>query len=160
MQNLKKTCKAFTSTVKCIRHVWKKNRKMRWNLNCLIYTASIFTLFQQHWMVYPIGQYICPSVCMLQNVRLCTTKKRLNLEAPILAPICMLTRYICQPTFIQSSTFFIVTFKVKESNRVHWKVHVIISQTVTDMAHIAIANKYKIAYRLSIGICISDLGPF
>ena len=34
------------------------------------------------------------------------------------------------------------------------------SQMVTDRANIAIANKYKVAYGLSIGIFTFDLGPF
>ena len=34
------------------------------------------------------------------------------------------------------------------------------SQMVTDRANIAFANKYKVAYDLSIGMFTFDLGPF
>ena len=35
-----------------------------------------------------------------------------------------------------------------------------ISQTVTDIANVAIAKKYKVAYDLPISMCISDVGRF
>ena len=49
-------------------------------------------------------------------------------------------------------------FKVKDSNRIHLEVHVMISQTVTDGAKIEIANKYEVTLSVSVFRC--DLGPF
>ena len=84
-----------------------------------------------------------PSVChMLQNVRLCTTSKRLNLGAHILAHACTLTSYDRHPTFIQIGTVLdLLHFQGWrfESSTLRCSC-VIISKMVIHKTNIAITN--------------------
>ena len=48
-----------------------------------------------------IHSFVSSCVRRSRNVRLCTTNKRLDLEAPIFAHLCTLTMYLCLPIFIQ-----------------------------------------------------------
>ena len=64
--------------------------------------------------------------------------------------------------FSSKSLSLTFIFKIKDSNRVHSEVHMwlSLSQMVTDRTNIAIANKWKVTYDLSIGIFIFHIGPF
>ena len=91
--------------------------------------------------VYAGMKYVCTSVHLSRNVRLCTANKRLDSEAPILAHSCTLTMYVCLPIFIQNLNVLDVYFQgqIFESSTLG-SSYVIISQTVTDRANITIAN--------------------
>ena len=92
---------------------------------------------------------------MSQNVR-CTANKPLDLEASKnLAHICTSIRYFHQSTFIQMVNVFDLHFQGQRfESSTFERSYVIISETVTDWTQIAIANKEKVEYGLSIGIFI------
>ena len=109
----------------------------------------IFTSFQWSWTVLS-----CQAVCvrasvgsfvrLSRNVRLCTTaNKLLDLEAHFFTYICMLTRYVRQPNFFQIVNFLDLHFQGQQfESSTSGSSYVIVSQTVTDRADIAIAIKY------------------
>ena len=106
---------------------------------------TIYTPFQQDWTVYPNRQYVRAFVChemyataqtwytMRPWLALITTAQNQTagllwtncsiLISPICAHICTLTMYIRQPIFTKSWTSWTFIFKVKDSNRIHWKDH-------------------------------------
>ena len=67
-----------------------------------------------------------------------TENKRL--EAPIFAYTCVFTRYVACQLSSKSSMSFTFIYKVKDLNRVHWQVHVIISA----LYHIIAINVFMV----------------
>ena len=67
--------------------------------------------------------YVRTDVYPPRNVRLCTTIKRLELEAPISALLCVLSRNARTPIFMQIVDSFPFIFTAKDWNRVHWQIH-------------------------------------
>ena len=96
-----------------------------------------------------------------RNVHLCSANKRLDLEAPIFESLSRLTRYVRNQIFFQIGNVLDLPFQARifESSTMD-RSHVIISQTVTDLASIAIAKKQKDAHGLSNDIFTFVLGPF
>ena len=101
------------------------------------------------------------SVRPTRNVRLCTAKKRLNLEAPIFAYVWTLTRYVRVPIFIRIVDVLDFHFQGQRFELSTLEnSYVIISQMVSDRTHIAIANTYEGACSFLTGILTFDFGPF
>ena len=98
-----------------------------------------------HKKVNPCGFYTVPTalngvswraerlfVRKSRNIWLCTTNKRLYLEAPILKHLCKLTRYIRQLTFIQMVNVLDLNFQDQRfKTNTLLSSYVIILQTVT-----------------------------
>ena len=92
----------------------------------------------------------------------CYTNKWLDLEAQGFAHISMFTRSICPPIFIQIVNVVDLHFEGQRfKSSILGNSNVIISQTVTNMTNIDIANtSHQVASDLSIGIFTFDHGPF
>ena len=71
-----------------------------------------------------------PSVCLSQNVRLCTANKQLDLEEPFFTHVCLLTTYICQLIFIQIDNVLYLNFQAQRFEL----------RMVTDRTNITIAD--------------------
>ena len=68
------------------------------------------------------SMYVLSSILPSLNVLLCNANKRLHLEAPISAHICMVTICFHLPFFVQIVNDFELHFKVWDLNQ-HWEVH-------------------------------------
>ena len=80
------------------------------------------------------GQFVCMFVrYTVRNVRSCTANKQSDLEAPVFARVCMLTKYVRRQIFIKNLDVLGFHFQgqIFESSTLG-SSYVIISQTVTD----------------------------
>ena len=80
-------------------------------------------------------------------------REQTDLEVPILAHIYMLRKYVHSSIFIQVVNVLDLHFQGQrlESSTLR-SLYVVISQILTDKANIAVANKLKVTYGLSVSI--------